>query len=308
MVEARGTRPRLSAGARREVCAVWGAMIEPLSWLTSLRVGWSRRRQGVAIWNDGAEQLQRARRYDVVLRTVRRAEALNRRGASEAASLLYLELGRALGAPMEEGAEEASARPPGDRLARARTGVAEWLKEQLTEENARVEAGLARAKVAGAALAFVVAAVVVVVVVVAAVRGPSDVGAGAEWAASSRSKKAKKSGVLPAHGFFFSPPPYFFFTKREESPSLSIDLGRERIVSAIELRNRLDGQQQRARDVSIELSRDGQTFRRVARHPSGDDAFNLWRASFRARSARYVRLLGTPNEPMHLADVQILGQ
>jgi hypothetical protein len=115
------------------------------------------------------------------------------------------------------------------------------------------------------------------------------------------------SGVLPDHGFFFSPPLYFFHTQAESAPSLTVDLGRERSVSAVELRNRLDCCEERARAAKVELSRDGKVFHVVAKRDEHASPFLEWKARFRAAHARYVRIVGTPNELFHLSDVRIYG-
>ena len=92
-------------------------------------------------------------------------------------------------------------------------------------------------------------------VLLARARGPAEVGVGARWVASSHVRKSRRTGVLPRRGFFFSPPPYFFHTLDDEEPWLSIDLGKARTVTAVELRNRLDCCRDRALEVSVELGK-----------------------------------------------------
>jgi hypothetical protein len=88
----------------------------------------------------------------------------------------------------------------------------------------------------------------------------------------------------------------------------AVDLGRERLVSAVELQNRLDCCAERARGAHVELSRDGKDFVVVAGSEQHASAFVEWRAHFRAAPARYVRLVGTRNELFHLSDVRIYGK
>ena len=137
--------------------------------------------------------------------------------------------------------------------------------------------------------------------------GPKDIGGGARWTASSALDGNPRTGTLPEHGFFYSPTSYLFHTRYESRPTLSIDLGRERWITGVEIRNRLDCCRERARALAVEVSRDGQSFVALAWHPRHDKDFGEWRTSFAPRAARFVRILGK-DDPLHLAEVRSLGR
>jgi hypothetical protein len=249
-----------------------------------------------------AESVGRWARLESVLQTARAAEVLTRRGAREPALILYGELARD-GASLraEEDDEKLSVE---DRVRRARVQLAKWLRAELRTELDAVRAvgrKLRRSAVVAGVLAVAIFAVV-------QIDGPGDITAGAHWRASSSYDKNPISGEFPARGFFFVSPTFFFHTLSESKPWLSIDLGRRRSVSAVQIRNRLDCCRERARSLDIEVSRDGKRFERVAKRRPNDEPFRDWKASFDARSARFVRIVGTKDEPLHLADVRIFGR
>jgi hypothetical protein len=251
----------------------------------------------------GRDIRARLNTVDSVLRTARAADLLTRSGAREPALvLLQGELGRA-GIPVREAvdAEEASVE---ERVGRARRELASFLRRELAPDLERVRAGLRhfRRLFVGASLLGTGG-----LALVYAVASKGDVSRGARWTVSSHWGDTPGSGVMPEHGFFFSPPAYFFHTNPERMPWFSVDLGRERVVSGVEIRNRLGSCRARARALTVEISRDGSVFERVASHPPSEDEFAEWKTTFGAVRARYVRIVGTPNEYLHLSDVRVLG-
>ena len=249
-----------------------------------------------------SEPVGRWARLDSVLRTVRAAEVLTRRGAREPALILYGGLARhGASLPAVEDDDGLSVE---DRVRRARVQVAKWLRSEIQTELEIIRA-LGRTLCRSAVIAGVTGAAIFAVV---QIDGPRDITTGARWTASSSYDRNPTSGEFSAHGLFSSSPMFFFNTKAESSPFLSIDLGRQRSVSAVEIRNRLDCCRDRARSLSIEVSRDGKSFERVARHRPREESFREWEASFDATSARFVRIVGTKDEPLHLAGVRILGR
>ncbi|HEX4335662.1 MAG TPA: discoidin domain-containing protein [Polyangiaceae bacterium] len=237
---------------------------------------------------------------DSVLRVATAAEELARSGAREPALILYRELSRS-GVPTDVALQRDATLD--ERIGAARAELARFLRAELCTELGRVQSfssklrlGVVVAALAGIALALSTAS-----------HAKGELSEGARWTASSHWDVNPASGVLPTHGFFFSPPAYFFHTLAEPEPWLSIDLGRERRVSSVSVENRLDGCRERERGIRVEVSTDGVAFERVASHPTSDTAFREWTSRFFPTKARYVRIVGTPNEMLHLSDVRIFG-
>ena len=125
-----------------------------------------------------------------------------------------------------------------------------------------------------------------------------DLAAGKPWTASSawvscipekRNCGGLRSGV-------------FFHTNMEHEPWLRIDLGAEHELQRVELNNRLDCCQERAVPLIVELSKDGTSFRTVARR---DEVFEVWRAKFPPERARYVRIRVQRYSALHLERVDV---
>jgi len=93
-----------------------------------------------------------------------------------------------------------------------------------------------------------------------------------------------------------------FHTQIEPEPWVTFDLGAERTLRSVELKNRTDCCSERAVPLAVELSGDDRSFTEVARRQSN---FTTWRASFKARKARYVRLRSLHTTALHLENVQI---
>ena len=246
------------------------------------------------------EGAARVERIESVLRAARDAEQTLARGAPERALALYRELaGRGITGLV---ADDAPGPSTEERLSRARRSVAGWLRQELAVEIGRSDA------------AWLVLRRVLVVMACGALAIPvlvragehAEVGVGARWVASSHVRKARRTGVLPHRGFFFSPPPYFFHTREDDEPWLSIDLGKAQTVTAVELRNRLDCCRDRALGVSVELGKNAQSMFSVAKY-SAPEPFRTWRVAVLPTVARFVRIVGTPHQSLHLSDVQVFG-
>jgi hypothetical protein len=229
------------------------------------------------------------------------AESLVRRGATEPALILYEELVRASGG---SGADElGTLLAPTERLERARRTLRSVLHDELKSElewarNVRVQ--VKRLVVAVAAFGVLLLAPLLML-------SPTEVSKGAHWTASSAYDRGPTSGELPQRRLFYSAPMYFFHTLAEHEPWLQIDLARERVVSSVRITNRLDCCRERARDIVVELGIDAGTFSHSRRHPKEDKDFREWDVRFPPTRARFVRIRGTRDESLHLADVRIFG-
>jgi hypothetical protein len=94
----------------------------------------------------------------------------------------------------------------------------------------------------------------------------------------------------------------FFHTQLENSPWFEIDLTRPTRIKRVEVGNRIDGFQERAVPLVVELSLDRNRWTEVGRR---DDAFNNWTVSFPPREARYVRLRSLKTTWLHLRSVVV---
>jgi hypothetical protein len=235
-------------------------------------------------------------RVEEALGVARAADDLLRKGAKQAALVLYRELPR-----FDDASEGASSvRRPADVIHDSRAAFADWLERTL-----QGDLSMSRRLVVSLRVALALALGVAIVVGVAWTRPPGkDIGGGARWSASSARGDAAASGTLPEHGWFFSPPSYFFHTNADKKPWLLVALGGERRVTAVRIVNRLDCCRDRADDIRIEVGADTERFETVSKRTK---EFRSWLARFPARRARFVRVLGKANEPLHLADLQVFG-
>lgn len=193
------------------------------------------------------------------------AESLLRCGHDDPALILYEQLARTCAGVSDDAPPSFDAR---ERLALARRAVSRWLRAELGVELASARSLIGWSKRFVAALAAVAA----LAFAIEFVRSPVEVSKGARWAASSAIHGAQVSGELPRDRFFYVEPNYLFHTDREKEPWVLIDLGRERTVSSVELRNRLDCCRERARGVVIDLGESGAIVT-VARHFEKDTDF-----------------------------------
>jgi hypothetical protein len=239
---------------------------------------------------------------DEILRAATAAESLLRRGASEPALILYEELARARTRPCPEVVETSVA--PAERLQHARSALRSLLHAELKGE-------LAWARRVRVQVEWVISAIAVVGALAYAVAlwlSPTEVSKGAHWTASSASNGPAISGELPRNRLFYSPPNFFFHTMAEHQPWVSIDLGRERVVSSVKITNRLDCCRERAREIIVDLGSDSNVRRRSLQHPKNETDFREWDVRFPPTKARFVRIRGTHDESFHLADVRIFGR
>jgi hypothetical protein len=112
-------------------------------------------------------------------------------------------------------------------------------------------------------------------------KGP-DLAAGKPWHASS----VYPGCDLRQHVCGTAAVKIFFHTDEEDQPWVQFDLGRPTWFAHVELVNRSDSGSDRAFPVVIETSKDGTSWREVARR---DDAYSTWLATFKPLKARYVR-------------------
>jgi hypothetical protein len=239
---------------------------------------------------------------DGIVRAAAAAESLLRRGAREPALILYEELVRGCAGP---GLEDVGALiAPAKRLERARHALRNSLHDALKAELDWARGVFARMK---RFVAAVVAIGALAYALVFLLRSPTEISKGAHWTVSSASNGGGMSGDLPQRRFFYSIPNFFFHTNAEREPWLWIDLGRERSVTTVRITNRLDCCRDRARDIIVELADGAGFFQRSRQHPKEDRDFREWDVDFPPTKARFVRIRGTRDESLHLADVRAFG-
>jgi hypothetical protein len=121
---------------------------------------------------------------------------------------------------------------------------------------------------------------------------------GAHWVASSvQAGEAAVEGTLPAPANVR----FFFHTAADESPWIRIEVpGPAPALSRVVIENRTDCCGSRAIPLSIELSNDGTAWDEVARQPL---AFEHWSASFKSRTARFIRVRVLRPSQLHLRSV-----
>lgn len=93
-----------------------------------------------------------------------------------------------------------------------------------------------------------------------------------------------------------------FHTKYQDNPWFEYDMQAPVQFSSMTIRNRGDGNSERAVPLIVEVSDDRQTYREIARKKSD---FSVWRPSFPAQQARYVRLRVPRSTFLHLEEVQV---
>lgn len=177
-------------------------------------------------------------------------------------------------------------------LRRASTGVLE-----VREKPKRVVEALALKSLLRFALTFAVL-VALVVGAIAVLPAKKNLAAGKPWTTSSKmfdcNPEAGECGGAQTM--------IFFHTKEEQNPWLEYDLGTKTQFSSMTIKNRQDGERDRAVPLVVEVSDDGKTFREVIRRT---DQFSVWKPSFAKQTARYVRLRVPRKSMLHLESVQI---
>ncbi len=224
------------------------------------------------------------------------------RGEWTSGLLLYRLGQRELGVPatIEElpGGTEHEAAAERDRLLALAAGVLREKIDPIADKirsRKRRMAGIAAAALVALALGLGWRSVVY-----------QDISVGCPWVASSDAMKAPRKGLLPERSWRWAMPAYFFHTKKEASPWIQVDLRELRAVRGVELVNRLDCCHERARRLRIEVSPDGTNFEPVAFRNARIPA-RRWRATFPERRARWVRVVSLQEDPLHLADLVVLG-
>jgi hypothetical protein len=94
----------------------------------------------------------------------------------------------------------------------------------------------------------------------------------------------------------------FFHTLDEPNPWVRYDLGSKTQFSSMTIKNRQDGNRDRAVPLVVEVSDDGSSYKEIARQ---NEEFSVWKPSFSKQSARYVRLRVPRKTILHLESVQI---
>jgi len=94
----------------------------------------------------------------------------------------------------------------------------------------------------------------------------------------------------------------FVHTREDDSPWVEFDLGRERTISTVKVRNRSDCCEDRAMPLAIEVSKDGRSWREVARSKK---QFQTWTADFAPEQARYVRARVLRKTFLHLEQFRV---
>ncbi len=133
----------------------------------------------------------------------------------------------------------------------------------------------------------------------------------ATWTASSIEERwsGEKDALLKggAQG------PFAFHTKDETNPSLTIDLKKVKHIDAVEIQNRQDMKQERARGLTLEVSEDGSTWTKVWQADTVESEWiavpvqHVAGADVKGTSARYLRLSIPSQTPtaLHLKEVKV---
>lgn len=134
--------------------------------------------------------------------------------------------------------------------------------------------------------------------------GLVDAAAGRPYRLSTSYGSTRKSGKVAART------PYFFHTEFGSNQSIRVDLGGRRMVRRIEVSNRTDGFQDRARFIFASLSDNGDAAARVFPLYQADDLpRGGWQELSRELpdvSARFVTIVAPANTALHFSDLRIL--
>ena len=118
------------------------------------------------------------------------------------------------------------------------------------------------------------------------------------WTASSTFEGFPKSGILrqrQAYGLLFH-------TAEETNPSATVDLLKERSVTRVVIRNRLDCCQDRGLPMVVELATSPDKYVEVARRTT---PFDTWEISVTPTQARYLRVRAEKKTTLHLTGIEI---
>ncbi|MBC8132969.1 MAG: discoidin domain-containing protein [Deltaproteobacteria bacterium] len=129
---------------------------------------------------------------------------------------------------------------------------------------------------------------------------PVDLAHGKPWTASSALGGFTTNGLVSDDS---SPTKLaMFHTVDEQSPSITIDLGKVARIHKVRTLNRRDCCQERALPLAVEISTDQKTWRRVGYRRV---VFSTWTVVFPRVRARYVRLRIDRPSALHLQSVSV---
>lgn len=127
---------------------------------------------------------------------------------------------------------------------------------------------------------------------------PQDLAKGKPWRASSKLFDCHPER-LDCGGAATS---IFFHTQLENEPWVEIDLGAPTQFRSLTVRNRSDGVRDRAVPLVLEVGDDRATWKQLATRA---EEFSVWKPSFDAVTARYVRLRVARQSFLHLDSVKV---
>jgi hypothetical protein len=93
-----------------------------------------------------------------------------------------------------------------------------------------------------------------------------------------------------------------FHTTAESEPAVTLDLKAEVPIAEVRVGNRLNCCQERAVPLAVEVSKDGQSWKRVGYRRL---EFRTWTATFPRTPSRFVRLRVDRPSTLHLQTVSV---
>jgi hypothetical protein len=151
----------------------------------------------------------------------------------------------------------------------------------------------------------IAATAVVALVAFAAVRllSPTNLALQRPVTSSSRAYETTPEGAVDGRKFGR----LGFHSRTEESPWLSIDLGRRYEISQVKVYGRDDCCFNQSTPLALEASNDEVSFRKVDERTDSFSAFDPWVAKPRSLVARFVRLKTQGNSVLVVAEVEVYG-
>jgi len=193
-------------------------------------------------------------------------------------------------------------------------GLPENVAEQQADELELVTRSLARSlelrspreltRARWLRLSVTVAAVVMALVLSTLwIKAPKNLAAGKQTQASSVMFSTDPSGVVDGRTFG----PYGFHSALEESPWLSIDLGRPYLVRTIKVLGRGDGVSDQSIPLACEVSDDGITYRPIAQRNEAFSSVQPWVVRPDRTVTRFIRLHTLRSSYLVLTEVEVYG-